>query len=176
MVVWWLVFVLAVPVYFLWVAIHEFSHLLVIHRTAGVLEWKAKLYPHVGKSGFRFGAVTHTTKRDIKPDDQVWISFAPRIPNYIAGTFLVLYVGCFENPYVNTAWLVVWGAGLVDLAVGLIGYSSLSDLRREASASDISPWLLRILRFCFLIAVAFSTICILLVESVQDSGIGCDRI
>jgi hypothetical protein len=137
---------LVVPVFVLWTAIHELSHLAAARLTVDAeLVWM-RLYPHVDTvAGFRWGAVKYRYRERGPTDrEQALISFAPRLPDLVAA---LAFPALGALPLTGTAFAVaslVLGAGLVDLGNGSLGLGEHSDLRRGAAALGRSPWLFRV--------------------------------
>jgi hypothetical protein len=78
------------------------------------------------------------------------MSIAPRFADLLAVAALpfawLLHGWCFW------IWSIFWGAGLVDLITGSIGWSDRSDLRRVADG--FGPWVLRVAGFSLVVASA----------------------
>lgn len=142
---------LVVSSYFAWTAIHEYSHLLMAKKKVGVPKYEMKLYPHIGPGEgpwwkrIRFGSVKYWLTREPTPSEDYQISIAPRYADLVAVVMFPL-TACLSGPFA-WVWAIFWGAGLVDLIYGSIGYSPYSDLRKAAESQDINPWVLRGLGF-----------------------------
>lgn len=142
--------VIAVPVFFLWNAIHEFSHLLAVKATIGYQWYKVNLFPQwYGNKWWqvRFGLIQWMPNigKPATPRQKALISFAPRFANFIAAALFPLFA-LFPG-YWSLLWIMIFGAGLVDFAVGSIGYTEISDLKKGSAALGISPWIARICGF-----------------------------
>jgi len=134
-----------VPLFIIWASIHEFSHLLAVKKFVEVVWWKMKLYPHMSEYGFRWASVEYKHTDPLTTGQQIMVSLAPRLPDTIAA---ILFPICAVLPeWWAWIWLLLWGAGIVDLFVGSVGYSENSDLRKAAKNLDVSPWLLRLYGF-----------------------------
>ena len=157
MIVWPTVFILAVPLFFVWALIHEFSHLIVAKRVGYVKSWHMKLWPHITNGTFRWAAVYYVLYRRLSPHNNVRIAMAPRVPDLIAATALP-FAGCFNDPHAITIWLSIWGAGVINFIVGSLGISAQSDLRQAARGLLINAWELRVVAFMLIIPSVILTL------------------
>jgi len=143
-----------IPLFILWAFIHEMSHFLMMKRFVTVSWWKMKLYPHISEYGFRWAAIECRIEQELSEKQKVMVALAPRIPDIIA---LCLFPLAYIMPgWWSIVWLSLCGAGIVDFAVGSIGYSKHSDLRKASTLLDISPWWLRIFGFSLISIIVFS--------------------
>lgn len=132
--------------FFAWTTIHEVSHLLAAKKLVGVVKYKIKPYPHIHpQAGFRWAGVEYWPEREVTSTESGLISLAPRLPNLLAAALCPLapFVGSLFGLFPAVAWLLFWGAGVVDLLNGSIGYSKHSDLQNAAETLNINPWVLR---------------------------------
>lgn len=60
----------------------------------------------------------------------------------------------------SMVWLVFWGCGLVDLFVGSLGISPVSDLRRASESLGTNPWVLRIVGMVILLTSLCVFLCL----------------
>ena len=135
-----------VPAFFIWSAIHEYSHYFIASHQRKVVGVEFKLYPHVDQAaGFRWAAVKWYYL-GVPPlnKEQALISVAPRFPDLLA-VLLTPLVWVMPWPWLGALWLVLMGAGLVDLFVGSIGYNKLSDLKIFCEFGNHDIWIWRIL-------------------------------
>lgn len=138
--------VAVVPSFFLWSAIHECSHYFVASRFRKVVGVEFKLYPHIDpQAGFRWAAI-RWLYLGVPPlsGEQALIFIAPRFPDLLA-VILTPLVWLMPWPWLGALWLVLMGAGLVDLMVGSVGYNALSDLRIFCEKGNHDIWVWRIL-------------------------------
>jgi len=152
---WYLV--LLVPVYFVWVFLHEGSHVVGLKVSGiGLESWKIKILPYRSVDGsYRFAGYTYKAKRKPNAGETVLIKLAPRLMNLVA---VVLFpFGMFFSGVWSIVWFVVWGCGLIDLLVGSVGYSKSSDLVVASRAMELSPWVLRIVGFVLLLVTVLIT-------------------
>lgn len=140
-----------VPAFFLWAAIHEFSHLLMVQRLEGLVDWEVHLLPGMTEKGWRWSYIRWVSTRTATDKQQGWISLAPRIPDLIAAVAFP-FAALIPNDWLMAFASVLVGGGLVDLANGSVGWSPHSDLQKASRAWGISPWLLRVLGFTAVVA------------------------
>ncbi len=131
---------LVIPCFFLWSAIHEFSHYLVARSLRKITEIKFKIYPHEDPNfGFVWASFSWNFEGAPLTDKELaMVSVAPRFMDAIAGLLFPFFV--FFGPI----WFVVFGSGLVDLAAGSFGGHNESDLMRTARGFNVSPLILKI--------------------------------
>jgi len=145
--------------YLSWVLIHEFSHIAAASLVGKVVNPKVIPYPHFteknGKKRFYFARATWKWKRGYPTDKKrAFVSLAPRVPNLLACVLLVLNLTLLSSNLL----LIFSIGGLVDLAVGSIGYKEKSDLRRASKRLNVSPWVFRVVGWLIVIAVGVPTI------------------
>jgi hypothetical protein len=146
---WALIAASALISYPLWTFLHEASHVLVASLMSPLKEVRWWLYPHRDEAGsFFFARVQWLWESQPTHNKWWWAALysAPRAMNLIASVFFPLSF-LFETPW-SFAWMILWGAGLIDFFVGSIGRSEHSDLRRTASVLSFDPIVLRALGFC----------------------------
>ena len=149
----------AVASLFAWNVIHEMSHILAAMAFGDIVDWKIKPYPHMKDGKFRFAGAEWTWVGEVPgKEKKAWISFAPRIPNILAA--FLLFVGFYLTGVIQITWLIFCFAGIIDLAVGSLGISETSDLRKASVGLEINPWVFRV--FGFTVSVT-SIITILLI-------------
>ena len=147
----WILLVLVIPLFFLWVFLHEMSHILAVHGTIEGKRWQIKMCPYTSDKGsFRWAGYSYVSKRKPNSKELVMISLAPRIMNLVA--VIAFPFGVFFSGLSAAIWFVFWGAGLVDFGIGSIGYSVDSDLRVASVAMGLKPWVLRVAGFSLLVA------------------------
>lgn len=144
----WLLLILEIPlVWFLWTAAHEFSHYLVAKIFVNLYDVKWWLYPHKDEAGnFYFAKVQWNW--DTEPDSPVKnaaIFLAPRIMNIISAVALP-FASLLPLSWM-IAWIIFWGAGIVDFIIGSLGMSELSDLRKASVYLNLDPNILRVFGF-----------------------------
>lgn len=151
---WWgLVWI---PVAFVaWSGIHETAHYVAVGAFREVTRRRFRLYPHRTPTGWVYASVEwEVAPPDLSPREVVWVYAAPRVPDLVA-CLLTPFAGLMGSWAVT--WAVLFGAGLVDLAVGSIGSSPDSDLRIVARASGVSPWAMRVTGWWFVFLSAIFT-------------------
>lgn len=159
----WLVAALAaVPAFFLWSAVHELSHYLAARVFRKVVSVDFKLYPHVDPiAGFRWAAVWWEYEGpEILPVEDAAISVAPRIPA-LAACLLAPVAAAMPEPWAAALWAVLVGGGIVDQAVGSIGWNRHSDLQRFARGGGHDLWTLRVAGWLTVLGSASTTIALL---------------
>lgn len=135
----------AIPAYFIWTALHELSHYFVAGRFRQLSNVKFKLYPHKDPGqDFVWASVEYTTSGMLSPIETTAVMLAPRALGLLALILLPLSA-LFPFMWLQAVWMVFWGAGVVDMAWGSIGYTATSDLQRAAKSMRWNPWFLRIL-------------------------------
>jgi len=135
-----------VPAFFIWSAIHEYSHYFVASHQRKIVGVEFKIYPHVDpEAGFRWAAISWFYP-EIPPlnGEQALIFIAPRFPDLLS-VLLTPFVWLMPWPWLGALWLVLMGAGLIDLTVGSIGHNKLSDLKRFCELGNHDIWVWRIL-------------------------------
>lgn len=142
---WWLLLIPALPATFvLWAVLHEGAHLLGARMAAPISAWSMRLWPLRAEDGSWRWAESQWTWSEIPRLEIIgWVMLAPRLTGSLAGLMLPGAATLPEN-WMVVAWTVVWGGGVVDLAVGSMGIDRNSDLRRAAIALSLSPWFMRI--------------------------------
>lgn len=154
---------LALPAFFAWSALHEVSHYLAARLFRRVVSVRFRIYPHVDPvAGFRWAAVEWEYEGEpYAPAQDAFISAAPRIPDLVA-VLLTPLAAAMPEPWLAAAWAVLVGAGLVDLAVGSIGWSEHSDLQRFARLGGHDLWTLRVAGWAAALGSAGTTVGLLL--------------
>jgi len=148
----------ALPAFFLWSAIHELSHYFAVKLMRKTTGGIFKIYPHFEGKSFVFASVQTAYAGETLSNKEIAVQFlAPRALDLLA-VVLVPLAGLFVAPWLQALWLVVWGAGIIDLAVGSTGATAVSDLQRASHALGWSPWVLRILGWTFVIIAATITV------------------
>jgi hypothetical protein len=138
-----LALLLVVPCFLIWSAVHEYSHWVAAKLLLGARNPKFKLYPHKYKDTFRWASVRYTVTTDrFLPAGRALISLAPRLPGLIACTLMP--VGLLLSGYLQIVWFMLFGSGVVDYMMGLIGKSPHSDLQKASAFLGMNPWRLRI--------------------------------
>ena len=155
---------LSLASYFAWTYIHEMAHLLMAKKLVGVTKYEMKLYPHRYNGELRWGSVKYWMKRQSTDDEDYFISIAPRLPNMLACALFPL--AAFMNGWFALVWMIFWGAGIVDLMYGSIGWSEYSDLIQAAVSKKINPWRLRLLGFGAA-ALSIATYCVMELTMMQ---------
>jgi hypothetical protein len=131
----------ALPTFYLWAYIHEFSHLWMAKRLVGATETKISIHMppmRLEDGSWRWARYQWKPDREVKPLERAAISLAPRIPN-IVGVVAFPFFGLF-NEWVAAFWFLLMGGGAVDFIVGSLGISERSDLKRAVKALDVSIW------------------------------------
>jgi len=145
---------LVVPAFFTWAAIHELAHYFAARAQRSLTLATFKIYPHKRDGRFVWASVSWDyAGPDMTPRELAWVYAAPRVPDAFA-VVLAPLAGFMPEPWMAATWLVLFGAGLVDLAVGSMGISPESDLRRWAREGAIAPWVLRAGGWSFVIGSA----------------------
>lgn len=155
---WYEVLAELVLVWSLWVVVHEASHALAAKLLMKAQDFHFKMYPHITEEKkFLFASVSYlvpVTARTEKKEALVLL--APRVMNLVAAIafpFLLL----FPMP-MAMFWGILWGAGLIDLFVGSLGISSVSDLRKAAKLLKFNPTLIRVFGFTVILASIFASL------------------
>jgi hypothetical protein len=143
---WVLVAGIVLTCYPTWATVHELSHVLAARIAGPLLSCTIRIYPHRGPDGWTYAGSVWTWKRVPRLPTIGLVFLAPRAADVLACVALPLGA-LLPYPWQKAAWAVLWGAGLVDLAVGSVGWGKASDLRRAATALGIPAWLLRGLGF-----------------------------
>jgi hypothetical protein len=152
----------AIPAYFIWTALHELAHYLMASRFRETSNVKFKLYPHKDPGqDFVWASVEYTLTSALSPIETTAVMLAPRILGFVALCLLPLSA-LFPFMWLQAVWMVFWGAGLVDMAWGSIGYTATSDLQRAAKSMRWNPWFLRILGWS-LVLVSFAIMIVVFV-------------
>lgn len=148
----WVAVGLALPAYFLWSVLHELSHIYAAKRLVGVTNWRIRPWPQVRDGTLLWGSAEYVLSRAASPREEAGILLAPR------GLDLVGAIGFIMTPMFQGPWFSVWGvlfgAGLLDLALGSLGISDISDLKRSSRALGWSPWYLRVAGFSVILLSA----------------------
>jgi len=131
-----------ITLFFVWSYVHEMSHIIAAKKIVGLEWYKIKLWPHKYNGSIRWASVTYAFKRKATEYERAVISIAPRIPGAVA--LIGMYCGFFMTGWVQIAWMMFWGAGVIDFIYGSIGYSEYSDLRKAARGFGENPWKLRL--------------------------------
>lgn len=131
-----------IATYWVWMLIHELSHITAAKTQLNVTWWKLIPYPHMTDGGFAWARVRWTYMGDITNGQRAFISLAPRIPDLIG--LAVLQAAWFMSGPLMWFWTIFWFGAVVDLAYGSIGKSDGSDLRKASVALKWSPWILRV--------------------------------
>ena len=137
-----IVLCLLIPTYFLWAAIHEYSHVIAYHLLYKVHSYSVKLYPHKHLGSFRFAGYS-VWLGDPETKENKWkTALAPRVMDLVA---------CFFFPFcllfsgtVQLVLLTLVGGGLVDLFIGSLGIRKQSDLVKASDSLDIPNNVLRV--------------------------------
>ena len=131
----------ALPTFYLWAYIHEFSHLFMVKRLVGATESKISIHMppmRLEDGSWRWARCQWKPVREAQPLERAAISLAPRIPD----TLVVIafpFFGLFPE-WVAVLWFLFMGGGAVDFIVGSIGKSEKSDLKKAVTALDVSIW------------------------------------
>lgn len=128
--------------YILWVGIHEISHMVMAKILLQGSNFELHLLPsyHLDR-GWVFGYCRCRYSIDASTWKQGVFFLAPRIPNILAAIALQFV---YPTTMASLALVIIIGAGLIDLIVGSLGISPISDLQRASTLFNISPWYLRI--------------------------------
>lgn len=154
----------SVASFFLWAALHEFSHGLAakIELGSGTIV-RYKLYPHFMPSGrFVFAEASwgSLSSKALEPRVKARIMLAPRVPDLVGATLFPLTAPVDFGVWWSILLAVAAGGALVDLAVGSLGIAPDSDLRAAASTLYRSPWKFRIIGFSIAaVSVAVFLVC-----------------
>lgn len=140
----WLLWILEIPfVWFLWTILHEASHVIAAKSVTDLSDVKWWLYPHRDEAGnFYFAKVQwNWDASKVSDTENAAVYLAPRLMNIVAA---IAFPFAFLLPLAwMIAWIIFWGAGLVDFIVGSMGQSEYSDLRLAAKHMKINPNILR---------------------------------
>jgi membrane-associated protease RseP (regulator of RpoE activity) len=141
-----LLVVLAIAMYPAWAFVHEYSHVAAA-RAYGMINpnYRVQLWPQVIGGRLYWACVWNLYDMEPTPQQRAGIAFTPRYANMLAAIMLPS-VHVLPSPW-EWAAAIVLGTGLVDLAVGSIGWHPKSDLRRVADGWNVSPWILRVAGF-----------------------------
>lgn len=144
----WILLTLEIPlVWLIWTCIHELSHYIMAKRFAELDDVKWWLYPHRDEEGNLFFAKIQWQWLGPPPSsfEHAMIYLAPRIMNIVASIALP-FAALLSLPWM-IAWIIFWGAGIVDFFVGSLGMSILSDLRKASLHLKIDAYILRVFGF-----------------------------
>lgn len=145
--------------YLSWTVIHEVSHIAAASMVGKISEPKIIPYPHFtkkdGKKNFYFARAAWKWEGGYPSDKKrAFVSLAPRIPNLLACILLIL-----DMVFLSSNLLLIFCiGGLVDLAIGSIGYREKSDLRRAATRLNASPWIFRVVGWVIVLALGIPTL------------------
>lgn len=119
----------AIITYFVWAYIHEYAHLFALRNIRHVKSYSFRLYPHKHPQlGFVFASVSYDYDDDLDDKELAYVSFMPRIPDYIAVLILPLIHMFFNNvPLFLTAILL---GGYIDLLRGSYSRNETADIVR----------------------------------------------
>ena len=147
-----------VATFFLWAALHELTHYIVLKKYRPEATASFKLYPHREYGRFFWARVAwEFDGEDINAYELAWVSIAPRFPDLVGVNLTVALAWLLPWPWVLPAVVLAAGS-LVDLAVGSIGRDPESDLLRVSRGWQTSPWPLRILGWLLVLASAAATV------------------
>jgi hypothetical protein len=133
---------LVLATFFVWVTIHEYSHLFMLKKLVGVRQYSMKLYPHRENGKFYWGYIYYVADAPVEGKNQFFVSMAPRVPGAVA---LVAFPFLYNHA---PLWLAILAAGgVVDWVNGFIGYSPHSDLQKACAAGKVAPWVLRVVGY-----------------------------
>jgi hypothetical protein len=149
---------LLVATFFLWALLHELSHFLWVLGLRPDADGDFKLYPHRAGGRFLWASVDWTYGGErMTPSELAWVSWAPRWPDLAGAAGAVLCAWLLDGWW-SLASAAVLSGGMVDMAVGSIGYDPESDLRKAARGWAVSPWILRILGWSTVVAAGSLTV------------------
>jgi hypothetical protein len=124
--IWWLIAVLAVPLFFLWVLLHEGSHalsaLMCGYKVLGFRPW-----PNKGPDGqFRFGSTF------INAPPNTFVNLAPYLVDTLAAAALIPSIFVVSNVWIKTV--------LTTLLVGPVAntVAGVQSRYRSRTDSDLS--------------------------------------
>lgn len=144
----WVLLISEIPlVWLIWTALHELSHYLMAKHFADLDDVKWWLYPHRDAEGNLYFAKIEWKWLGPVPSafQHALIYLAPRIMNVVAAIALP-FAALLPLPWM-IAWIIFWGAGIVDFFVGSLGMSELSDLRQASKYLKIDAYNLRVFGF-----------------------------
>ena len=128
--------------FFVWAAVHELSHAVVARWKLGARDFQFKLYPHWTVEGrFVFASVHWIPERN---GLEVGVLLAPRVPDLLAVALFPLTAPVDFLEWWQVALGCLAGGGLVDLFVGSLGISPLSDMRLAVREAKTNPNVLRV--------------------------------
>lgn len=143
---WTTVFLIVLQGFPTWANVHEFSHVGAARLVGPLSSWSVRGYPKKDEEGFTWASSKWTWKKVPSLGRVGAVFLAPRIPDLVACCVLPFGAG-LETTWQVVAWAAFWGAGIVDLGFGSVGWSPSSDLRRAATAIGFSPWVGRVAGF-----------------------------
>lgn len=149
----WLVVAACAPAsFFVWAAVHELSHYVVLRSFVKVESAKFRLYPHRARNGRLVWASVEWRAEAPTARQMSWVSMAPRLPDLAgcAGACISAWVWGWSLP--GLAMTALLAGAVVDLGVGSTGVSAESDLRRASRGWDVPPWLFRVSGFAVVVA------------------------
>ncbi len=135
-----------VPIFLIWVSIHEYSHLLMAKLLVGVVDYKIWLLPHKVNGNFYFGRVVFIPKKELTPKQEVCVLMAPRIMGLVA---LILFP--LIGLHIPLLFCLIILGGLLDWAHGFMGGHKETDINRTAEILKINIGWLRAFGFLLLI-------------------------
>ena len=135
--------IVAIATFFSWTIIHELCHLAALRLVkAPLVRYKIVPYPHKYDGKFYWGRITYMLEEPLDKKQQVWVSYAPRVADYVGIWFLVIFT-CFTSFNFTNFLIVVFLFGsVVDLFVGSLGISPSSDLKRYSNSN--TKWMNRV--------------------------------
>ncbi len=131
--------------FFVWIVIHELSHLLMAKWLLNVKLVKFSVIPSKDLGHWTFGYVKYDHPEDVTPTDwqDFCISWAPRIPGLIACLLFPLTLYFTGIP--GMILFLLLGAGIIDYASAMESTGKgHSDIERGAKSLGWSIWKLRL--------------------------------
>lgn len=156
-----LAIILVVGSFFLWCAIHEYSHLIAYKVLGKVKSYKIRLWPRKIEDRLVWAHINVELEKPLPMEQQWKVNLAPRVPNIVAAVALPLGM-LFLSGLGLMTWVIIWASGLVDFFVGSIGKHPSSDLMRASKSLDLEPVNLRLPGF-MIIAISLIITLVLII-------------
>lgn len=130
-------FIYIIVSYFCWAYIHEYCHLYALKQIRNVKSYKFRLYPHNhDELGFVFASVSYNYDKVLSKKEWAYVSFAPRIANYVA-VFSFAFACMFVN-IIPEMYAVFMLCCSVDLLRGSYSRNKTADIERYCEGWNLN--------------------------------------
>ena len=128
--------------YFLWSYIHEYCHLYALRQIRNVKSYSFRLYPHRHEElGFVFASVSYNYDISLNKKEHAYVSFAPRIANFIA-VFSFVFLCMFVNNIPEIYAVFMLGCS-IDLLRGSYSRNETADIERYCEGWNLNKTLIK---------------------------------